>query len=97
MKYQFYSDCVSWPGDAFAPDSLCYMIDNSVDISRKTFLKYINRDELKNIEESLGYSQHHKQGLIMANDYHVSYHRSKVYGKRCYYFRHSAIEYVFTN
>jgi hypothetical protein len=31
----------------------------------------------------------------MAGDWHVSYHRSKYKGKTVYYFRHSAIEYIF--
>ena len=32
----------------------------------------------------------------MAADWAVSYHRSKLHGRRVYYFRHSAIEFVFT-
>jgi len=31
----------------------------------------------------------------MARDWHVSYHRSRWHGAAVYFFRHSAIEYVF--
>lgn len=94
MTYSFYGDCVGWPEDKV--NDLTEMIDSAIDISGKTFLKHVNRDDLKALEVALGYSTHPKQGLTMAGDCHVSYHRSKVFGKRCYFFKHSAIEYVFT-
>ena len=71
------------------------MINESIMISRRTFLKYINRTELREIEENLGYDSHPKQGLTMAADWAVSYHRSKLHDKRVYYFCYSGIEYVF--
>ena len=88
----FYSNCVSWPGQV---DDLIEMIDTNIEITRRTFLKHIDRAELLDIEYNFHYSRHYMQGLTMAADWAVSYHRSKVCGKRCYYFRHSAIEYVF--
>lgn len=94
--YNFYSDCVSWPRhDVYKPCGLCDMIDRAIDISRRTFLKHVNRMELSEMEENMTYSKHPRQGLTMAGDYHVSYHRSKLHGKTVYYFKHSAIEYVF--
>jgi hypothetical protein len=93
MAYNFYSNCVNWPGKVA---DLSQMIDNNIDITRRTFLQYVNREELAEIERDLSYEKHPSQGLTMAGDYHVSYHRSKLRGKRVYYFRHSAIEYVFT-
>jgi len=96
--YQFYCDCVGWPRhDVLSDGGLSDMIDDSIDITRKTFLKYIDYTELQSLERSLCYYSHPSQGLTMAGDYHVSYHRSKLHGRRVYYFRHSAIEYVFTN
>ena len=53
--YRFYSDCVSWPEDAFIENGLSDMIDNSIDITRKTFLKYVHDPE---IEKDLGYCCH---------------------------------------
>ena len=72
------------------------MIDNATDITRRTFLKYVDDSELADITENLGSCWHHSQGLTMSQDWAVSYHRSKLHGKRVYYFCHSAIEYVFT-
>ena len=94
--YSYYANCTSWPEDAFKEGGLSDMIDNAIDITRKTFLKYTSRAELQNIEWNLGYAYHPKQGLTMAGDWHVSYHRSRLHGKRVYFFRQSAIEYVFT-
>ena len=96
--YRFYRDCVSWPERAEKPGGLSDMIDDAIDISRKTFLQHVDKLDLNYLEvASMGYAEHHKQGLTMAGDWHVTYHRSKLHGKRVYYFRHSAIEYVFTN
>ena len=94
--YNFYSNCVSWPEDAFLDGGLSDMIDNAIDISRKTFLNHVDNSELSDIAEGFGYAKHPSQGLTMAGDWHISYHRSKLHGKRVYYFRYSAIEYVFT-
>lgn len=96
-KHCYYNNCVNWPRrDVSAEGGLIDMVDLSIEISRKTFLKHTDRDDLKALESSLGYSEHHKHGLTMAGDWAVSYHRSKLHKKTVYYFRHSAIEYVFT-
>ena len=93
--YKFFSDCVNW--SKYDVQALSDMIDDSIQITRRTFLKHVNRVDLLGISDNLGYCWHHSQGLTMAADWHVSYHRSKLHGKRVYYFTHSAIEYVFTN
>ncbi len=93
MKHKFYSSCVDWPKSI---NSLNIIIDNSIEITRKTFLSKINKEELKQIEKELGYDSHWKQGgLLMCNDWHVSYHKSKLGKKTVYYFSHSSIEYIF--
>ena len=89
----YYSACVNWPRDAVL--SLHRMIERNLEVSRRTFLKHVDRGELARLEASLGYTDHPKRGLTMAADWHVTYHRSKVFGKTCYYLRWSAIEYVF--
>ncbi len=73
------------------------MVEAARDITRRRFLKHVDRAELREVERMLGYYAHHSQGLTMAGDYHVSYHRSVFGGHPCYYFRWSAIEYIFTN
>lgn len=72
------------------------MIDTAINITRRTFLKYVDDSELADVAEHLGYSWHPSQGLTMAGDYHVSYHRSKLHDERVYFFKWSGIEHVFT-
>jgi hypothetical protein len=67
------------------------MVDNNIEITRSTFLKHVNRVDLKELETRLGYSR----DFHIINDWHVTYHRSKLEGKRVYYLCHSAIEYIF--
>ena len=96
-QYKYYNNCVSWPSyDVSRNGGLSDMIDNAIEITRKTFLKHVNKYDLKGLGMDLGYAEHPSQGLTMAGDWHVSYHRSKLHDKRVYYFAHSSIEYVFT-
>ena len=93
----FYNSCVTWPAhDVDAKGGLSDMIDEAYEISRRTFLKQVDRCELRDLDDALGYAPRPRQGLTMARDYHVSYHRSLLHGRRVYFFNHSAIEYVFT-
>ena len=94
MTYAFYGDCVGWPRNKV--NDLIEMIDSAIGIARKTFLKHASKPSIRALEKALGYSAHPKQGLTMAGDYHVSSHRSKVFGKRSYFFKWSGIEHVFT-
>ena len=88
--YTFYRNCVNWPRRDVP--ALIDMIDYARSISRRTFLKYIDKEQLEEIESSLGYDKH----LRMKDDYHVGYYRSSLNGKRVYYFKWSGIEHVFT-
>ena len=93
-RYRFYSSCVDWPrGDVPA---LSAMIDEAQRISRHTLLRHVGREELARVETGLGYAPHPRQGLTMAGDFHVGYHRSTLHGRRVYFFTWSAIEHVFT-
>jgi hypothetical protein len=86
MKYQYC--CVS----PKSLEELNFIINNEQEITRQTFLKHVNKDELREIEQSLGYDRN----FPMSKDWHVTYHKSKTpTGKRTYFFCHSAIEYVF--
>lgn len=94
--FNFYNNCVGWdPSDVHNEGGLIDMIDSAEDIERKEFLGLVNREELRQAEASLGYASHHKRGLTMAADGHVSYHTSELHGKPCAFFKHSAIEHVF--
>jgi hypothetical protein len=92
--YTYFGNCAEWLRKDVP--HLTEMVDSATDITRKTFLAHVDRDDLRQVELGLGYDAHPKQGLTMAGDYHVSYHRSKYKGKRCYFFKWSGIEYVFT-
>ena len=94
--YYFFCDCVGWDrSDVFCDGGLSDLIHDRLQISRSTFLSKADREELTEIETSMGYETHPSRGLTMAGDYHVEYFRSKHHGARVYGFRHSAIEYVF--
>ena len=94
MTYHFYNTCVNWPRSDVA--ALTDMCDYGLEISRRTFLKHVDREELADIEEQLGYAAHYKQGMTMASDYAVQYFRGVLHGHRTYWFVWSGIEYVFT-
>lgn len=90
----YFCNCVSWnPADVHKPGGLCDMIDYARTITRRAFLRNVDRASLRETEAALGYPMGR---LTMAGDWAVSYHRSKLHGQTVYYFRHSAIEYVFT-
>ena len=90
MALKFKTNCVNSTGPAIQD-----MVDRCIDVSRRTFLKHVDREDLAALESALGYADHPSRGLTMAADWHVSYHRSKYRGRLCYYLRHSAIEYIF--
>ncbi len=95
--YSFYTNCVCWPpNDVTCPGGLSDLIEERREISRRTFLKHIDREELAEMAEGLSYAKHPAQGLTMAADLHIEYFRSRHHGRRVYGFRHSAIEFVFT-
>jgi len=96
---KFFNNCVNWPReDVHAKGGLCDMIDAAQPVARRTFLKHTDKDSRAEIERSLGYAPHDPSAVLtMKRDFHVSYHRSKLHGKRVYFFKHSAIEYVFSS
>ena len=70
------------------------MIDRAIDVSYETFMKHVSRDEVLALFPDYDWGKAPKD-LTLKKDYAVSFHRSKWSGKRCYYIRHSAIEYIF--
>ncbi len=92
-NFSFYCNCVNWePSDVDAPGGLDDLVDQIQKITYRTFCKYVDIEERKDIEKQLGYSQ---KILIMAKDWAVSYFRSKLHGQTVYGFVWSGIEYVF--
>jgi hypothetical protein len=73
------------------------MIRDGEEISRATFLKSVDPDEMLDLERRLGYERDSRKGLTMAKDWAVAYYRSTVRGCPAVYFVWSAIEHVFTD
>ena len=95
-KHRYYTNCGNWdPAMVHCNGGLIDMLAEARTIERSTFVKHVDKTELRNLERLLGYESHYKQGLTMAADWHVRYHSSRLFGSRVYYFRHSVIEYVF--
>ncbi len=86
----FTTDCIGAIGEDIGE-----MVDEATEITRRTFLKHVKTEEMKNLEIELGYAGHYKQGLTMSSDWHVSYWKSKYKDDPCVYFSWSAIEYIF--
>lgn len=91
MPKTFVCDCVSC-GDGRAIQD---MVDRSRQITRRTFLRHVDREEMRRIEGMLSYATGSERGLHMANDWAVSYHKSRFRGRPCVYFDWSAIEHIF--
>jgi len=97
MKLHYYTNCVNWPReDVHREGGLCSMIEARRPITRRTFLKHVDRVDRCELERAFGYAPHDPEAILpMARDWAVSYYRSVLHGKRVYYINHSAIEYVF--
>lgn len=59
-----------------------------------TLATFRRRCDTRAWEAHMGYERS-RHGLALSRDWHVTYHRSQWKGRRCYYARHSAIEYIF--
>lgn len=84
---QYNTCCVSANGN-----DINEMQYSGTEITRRTFLKRVDRDSMRDQETMLGYTR----DFVMSNDWHVRYYKGTYRGKPCVYFVHSAIEYIFT-
>ncbi len=91
MSMNFETDCISATGD-----DITAMLETERQVTRRTFLQHVDRAELTELADGMSYARHHTQGLTMAGDWHVSYHKGVYREKPCYFLTWSAIEYVFT-
>lgn len=80
------------------------MVDQAIEITWATFRKYVDWEEVREVFPDYSYRREKISPIDdkptvpmhIKDDYAVSFHRSKYKGKRCYYIRHSGIEYIFT-
>lgn len=88
--FQFLGTCTELPASM-----TMQIVDDGREVTRKTFLKHVGLAKMREMEKRLGYKDHPSRGLMMANDYAVSYYRSKFRGRLIYYFCWSSIEFIF--
>jgi hypothetical protein len=88
--YDYFKSCCDFePSEV---DDLNSMIDENINVTLATIRKHCSG--FTDWTMGLGYEKDSRKGLTIANDWAVSYHRSKYKGQRCYYVRWSAIEYI---
>lgn len=93
-KTTFQFSCVT------APDLgvLRFIIEHARPIKRQAFTRNVDSLSRQEVERDLGYATpaFPRDGLRMADDWHVGYHRSRLPDRRpVYYLVWSAFEYVF--
>jgi hypothetical protein len=92
-QYVFEISCVD-AGMANV-DALHTMTDNAREVTLDTIRQHCAG--LAEWEKSMGYDTGNERGgLRLKNDWHVTFHKSVYRKRRCYYIRHSAIEYIWT-
>jgi hypothetical protein len=87
----YLGDCASL-GDHL--DALSRMTEGEQPVTYQTFRKNVGAENLDRWSKNHGYELHSSRGLTLKKDWHVSYHRSWWYGRRCYYLVWSAFEHV---
>ena len=90
ISLPYMNNCVSWPR-RYVRD-LSDLCDSARDIKRQTFIRRVDRNDLRSLEYHLGYGP---GGLQMADDWHVQYRTGRLFGHRVYFLIWSGIEYVF--
>lgn len=83
--FVYYTCCV----DCGNGEAINNMTDTALDITEKTFFKYVSRSE---VQAMLGYNRE----FPISKDWHVSYHKGVYKDIPCYYLVWSGIEYIFT-
>lgn len=94
-KFVFWKSCVQFHGASV--DDLIDYIDGARKIQYKTFLSHVYSDQFASMAKDLGYSLKRSDGLVIQDDYTVSFYASKYKKHRVYFFKWSAIEHIYVN
>ena len=87
--YKFFTDCTQC-NDV---DELHNMTEQAKEITYRTLIKHVN---YKHITKVLPvYETHYKKGLMIKDDYSVSFYKSQWKGETVYYIVNSGIEFIF--
>lgn len=89
QKFHFYTNCI---GSTF--ELIDAMRDNEKEVTREEFLEHC--DSVDKWARERGYEDNPDEGLTLADDWHVSYHRSTYDGRPCFYLCWSSIEFIWT-
>lgn len=76
--------------------SIHQLLDDAVEITYKTFCKYVSQVELQSVFSQYSFGNQ-RRGLHLKNDLAVRYYKSTYRGKKCVFIDHSAIDYIFAN
>lgn len=85
----FIGSCPQFTGRLTA--ELIAAVQSAQQVTRRTFLRYVDNDEMQHIEAQLGYDRR----LPMSSDPRVGYYKSTFYGYPIVFFDWSAMEYIF--
>ena len=93
----YCGNCTDHPFNSDITEEIVHK--NSKEVIRKTFLPYINIDDLKRLEKEFGYADHYKHGMVMGADpyvtYFTSFYKRSGFFYRVVFFKQSGIEYFF--
>ncbi len=94
VKYRYFQSCVDFVGDEV--EHLLAMLDSEseTEATLATLRRNCGTAAIGDWAKQHGYERSKRRGLTMANDFAISYHRSIYRGRRCYFIRWSAIEFI---
>lgn len=88
----FFSDCVSWCRKADL-EALEWLQDAAEEIDLPTLRALVDPEDMRDLEDRLGYALDGAPGIRLDEDYHVAFRREPSTGIP--FIEHSHIEYVF--
>lgn len=85
--YRYLTNCISADGESIAD-----MVDQEQQVTWDEFTRHVPLSDLEDMFPQ--YSWHGERGLLLKDDWAVSFWKSKYQGRDCYFMNHSAIEYI---
>lgn len=86
----YYTNCVNWPHTEV--EDLIELINNSRDITYRTFCKHVAREAREKLFADLGYDR----DFPITADFHVEFRKGKYMNEfPAYYLKWSGIEFVY--
>ena len=85
-QYRYETNCISANGD-----DISQMMDEAVPITYRTFRRHC---DIQDWLSDKVYTRNSNQGITLANDWAVSYFKSRYRGQTCYVLSWSSIEYI---